>query len=107
MLKGSIDASEGQEAALKREIFEETGLKKILSVRNLPVTMKFFDPIRNCNREMHAFLVEVAAAEKVSFENNDVAEHDAFEWADAETALKKLTHKEQKNVLKSALKLLE
>ncbi len=107
LLKGSIDEGEKTEDALKREIFEEAGLKKIEIVKRLPLTLRFFDKIRKCKREMQSFLVKAHAAEKVSFENNDAAEHDAFEWALAETAIKKLTHKEQKNILKTALKQLE
>ncbi len=105
--KGSIDEKEDFEDAAKREIFEETGIKKILAIKNLRAIYRFFDPVRKCNREMHGFLVKVDSAAKVSFEYNDAAEHDAFEWAGAQTALQKLTYAAQKSFFKKALAAFE
>lgn len=107
MPKGSVEGKEKFSDAAKRELFEETGLRNIVSVKKLRAVMRFFDPIRNCNREMHGFVVEVSAPEKISFANNPAQEHDAFEWLDSEPAMKKLTHAEQKKILKSALGALK
>ncbi len=105
--KGSVKNNEKLEETVKRELFEETGIKKIFSIKKLSAIMRFFDPIRKCNREMHAFLVEVSPQEDVSIASNKEHEHDAFEWADAQTVLEKLTYDEQKKILATALKALE
>jgi len=107
LLKGSTDEGESTEDALKREVFEEIGLKDFALVKKLPITLRFHDAIRKCNREMQAFLLKVDASQKIVLDKDEVLEHDAFEWIVAETALKKLTYAGQRNVLKTALTALK
>ncbi len=102
--KGSIEAGEKPEEAVLREIAEETGIKKILSAKKLPVFLEFFDSIRKKQRVMQCFLAKVNARENVLLKKNIYQEHDAFEWVDAETAMKKLSFEDQKKVFRTALK---
>jgi len=105
--KGSIEAGEKPEEALLRELSEETGIKKVLSSKKLPVFLEFLDSVRKKKRVMQCFLVQTAAGEKVSLAQNYPQEHDAFEWAEEKTVLEKITFDDQKKVFRTALKALE
>ena len=104
--KGSIEKGEKPDTAVIRELSEETGIKRIVSIKKLRAIMRFFDSTRNCNREMQAFLVEVFPEEEISFANNNAAEHDAFEWVEAETLLGKISFENQKKIFRIALKAI-
>jgi bis(5'-nucleosidyl)-tetraphosphatase len=107
--KGHIEKGEKTIKAAKREIKEETGIADCRFVKGFKETIKYFfkwppkDKLpKNKKQDWRLkfvvfFLVETKTkAIKISYEHSD------FEWLEYEDALRRLTHKTAKNVLKSA-----
>lgn len=103
LLKGQLEPDESLEEAVKREIFEETGLQQIRILKKINHSMKFFDKIRQKESEVFGFLVESLEEKPVSLEHNPIKEHDSFEWADSDTALKKLRFENMRELFAVAL----
>lgn len=109
--KGGIEKNELTESALKRELFEETGLKKYELVGKVG-EVTFFDNVRNMNGFAQNYLVRVSSNSKVVLNNEHVLdkakviEHDDFKWCLPKEAVRLATHKDTKDSLKKAFKML-
>lgn len=105
-VKGGLLPNESVLKGLKREIFEETGQKKFKIVAKLPGKIKYTWPKAYLKDEtrwrgaiQQVYLVEV-------FSKNirlDRKEHSGYKWVPAKTALKLLTFREPKQILRLAL----
>jgi len=111
--KGHIEKGESREEAMKREVKEETGISDLEIVKGFYHYLKYF--FRNTynlkKREKknafwifkiaHYFLAETKTEKiKISFE------HTGYEWLPYEEALKKITFKNAKDILKKANEFL-
>ncbi len=109
--KGGIEENEGFEEAIKRELFEETGLKKYEVIGKVN-EVEFFDNVRKGKGHMFNYLVRVSSNSVVKLNNEhvldskEVREHDDFKWCFPQEALKKLTHADTKKSLREAIKML-
>ena len=107
--RGHIEKGEKTEHAVRREVKEEAGLKDLKFIDGFKKTIKFMfkwppkDPKQEWRIKFVAFfLAETKTKEvKLSFEHTD------FAWLKYEDAIKKLTHKTAKEVLKSAHEFLK
>lgn len=97
-LKGTIKPGESNEEALKREIKEETGLKKFKIIKSLDKQERW-QALGNEYFIVDVFLVRADMGDKISLKQ-EIIEHDGYQWVDKETALKKLTWPESKKLLK-------
>ena len=111
-VKGGIDEGESPEEAIKRELFEETGISKYDLIGVLD-NFIFFDSVRKANSHLTNFLVRVPNTAKITFNNQETnsdgelaIEHDKFKWFFPKEAIEALTHDNQKETLKKAIKLL-
>jgi len=103
LLKGGIKEGEKELECLKREIKEETGMKKykIIAKTRYFIKYKFPKGFVKDNHIFHGakgyvFLIE-AFSKKVKV---DRSEHDKYFWVSKDEALELLTHKDHKNALK-------
>ncbi len=97
--KGWIERREKLEETAKREIGEETGIKDIEFIPGFKEHIKYFFKWegKNIFKIVTFFLAETKAQDVVlSFE------HIGYKWLPYEEALKQLTHKDVKEVLKKA-----
>lgn len=99
--KGGIEKGETKFEAIKREIFEETGLE-IKKIKNQHKRGKwtYISPLNDrpkiIGQKWSLFSVEVIkGVVKI-----DKKEHSSFEWLNFEDALKKLTYSNQKDCLR-------
>lgn len=107
LVKGGLKGNENELNCLKREIREETGVKKykILAKTHYFIKYKFPKGFVKDHHIFHGakgymFLVELFS-KKVKV---DRSEHDGFKWVNEKEALKLLTHRNHKNALKYVLK---
>lgn len=109
--KGGIEDKESQEEAIKRELFEETGLVKYELIGKI-CEFEFFDKARNRKGHIYNYLLRVPSTAVVKINNAHVLdkevvlEHDNFKWCLPKEAIKLLTHKDMKISLKKAMKFL-
>jgi 8-oxo-dGTP pyrophosphatase MutT (NUDIX family) len=102
--KGHIEKGEKIEDTVKREIFEETGLKDIKILSGFKETIKYFFKFerKNILKFVTFFLAETKEKNvQISFE------HIGYEWLPYEEAIEKLTFKNAKEILKRANKFLK
>ena len=103
MPKGHIEKGEKEIETVRREVEEETGLKDIEFVDGFKERIKYFFKFREKNilKFVTFYLAETKEKDiKVSFE------HLGFEWLSYEKAIKKLTFKNAKEILKKANEFL-
>ncbi len=109
--KGGIEENEDPQKTLARELFEETGIKKF-SLTSKIDELTYYDNKRKQNTFITNYLVHVSSNSKVKINNEHVIdkeivlEHDDFKWCFPKDAIKLLTHKNQKDSMKKAIKLL-
>jgi 8-oxo-dGTP pyrophosphatase MutT (NUDIX family) len=109
--KGGIEVGEKPEETLKRELYEETGLKDFEVIANLG-DFGYVDKKRNKHVQTHNFLVKVSSNAKVVLfhqpSSNGVIEkeHDSFRWYLPKDAVKTVTHANQKECIKKAMAIL-
>lgn len=97
--KGHIEKGEKLEDTAKREVEEETGLKNIGFIEGFKETVKYFFKFQGENifKFVTFFLVETKKKEiKIS------DEHVGFQWLSFGEAIKQLTFKNAKDILKKA-----
>jgi bis(5'-nucleosidyl)-tetraphosphatase len=97
--KGHIEKGEKIEETVKREVFEETGLKDIKILPGFKETIKYFFRFRGKNilKFVTFFLVETMTKEiKISFE------HIGYKWLSFEEAIDRLSFNNSREILKKA-----
>lgn len=110
-VKGGVEGEENAEVAIKRELFEETGIPKFELIGKVD-EYSFLNKLTMINVHVKNYLVRVSSNHKISFENQAsrdgeiVFEHDDYKWCFPSEALKLLTHNNSKKSLKKAIKLL-
>ena len=109
--KGGIKDSESIIEAIGRELFEETAIPKFEMVGKID-ELDYFDDSRNLNSHIQNYLIRVSSNNRISFENQSVKngerviEHDDFKWCFPKEAVSLLKHKNMKDTLKKAIKML-
>jgi len=94
LLKGGIENNESEVEALKREIFEETGLKKVHVVKRVYGYEFIF---RGVKHVVSSFLVKADSTETLLLQKTEIAE---TVWLPKNQALKTLYWKNEKEALK-------
>jgi 8-oxo-dGTP pyrophosphatase MutT (NUDIX family) len=97
--KGHIEKGEKIEETVKREVFEETGLKDIKILPGFKETIKYFFKSggKRILKFVTFFVVETKEKKvQISFE------HIGYEWLPFEEATERLTFKNAKEILKKA-----
>lgn len=97
--KGHIEKEEGMLDTAKREVFEETGIKDLEFIDGFKKTIRYFFWFQG--KKIFKTVVFYLAQTK-SKRIKLSSEHIGYEWLDYEKALKKLTFKNAKDVLKEA-----
>ena len=102
--KGHIEEGESEIETVKREVYEETGLKDIEILPNFKTSIKYF--FQKEGKKIFKIVVFYLARAntkevKISFE------HIGFVWLPFEKAVEKVTYKNAKEVLKKAHNFLE
>lgn len=103
-VKGGIEEGEEAKEAVLREIEEETGLKDVELIKKVagPVEWRAKDTKYIYN----IFLLKADKSHPVKLAS-DIVEHDGFEWVQEKRVSKMLTHSDNKEVFKIALKWLK
>jgi 8-oxo-dGTP pyrophosphatase MutT (NUDIX family) len=109
--KGGIEKGEGIESAIKRELFEETGIPRFELVSKID-EYHFLNKLTNVMVHVQNYLVRVSSNNKITFENQPVVdgkivyEHDDYKWCFPKEAVKLITHDNSRRSLKKAIKVL-
>ena len=107
LVKGGLLEGEKELDCLKREIKEETGVKKYKIITKTRYFIKYKFP-KGFVKDHHifhgakgyVFLIELFS-KRIKVDKN---EHDNFKWVNEGKALKLLTHRNHKNALRYVLK---
>jgi len=102
--KGHIEKGEKEEDTVKREVEEETGLKDVKLIEGFKELIKYFFRWegKNILKFVTFYLAETKEKEvKIS------REHIAYRWLSYEEALKQLTFKNAKEIIKKANDFLQ
>lgn len=109
--KGHIKEGEEVMDAMKRELFEETGIPKFELVDKID-KVNYFDRVRKSKTFVQNYLIRVSSNNKITFEHQSlkegakVMEHDDFKWCFPSEAVKLLKHKNMKSTMSKAIKKL-
>lgn len=101
--KGNIEPGESEEEAAIRETKEETGLTDLKIIDNFKELIQYYfrDAGNIIHKEVIYFLAETKETEiTISYE------HYGYEWLTYNEALKRLIHKNDKNILWKANKAI-
>ena len=97
--KGHIEKGEKEIDTVKREVFEETGLKDIKFVEGFKEWIKYFFKHKGKNVfKIVTFLLAEAETEEVKIS----PEHIGYKWLPYKEALKQLKFKNAREILKKA-----
>jgi len=102
--KGHVEKGETEIETVKREVFEETGLKDIKILDGFKETIKYFFKWQGKNvlKFVTFYLAETKEKEvKISFE------HIGYEWLPFEKAKERLSFKNAKEILERANQFLK
>lgn len=112
-VKGHIEDNEPEEETIKREAEEETGIRDLKIIPGFKKYIKYFFRasygLKGKARKKAPWvfkLVIFCLAETKTREIKLSPEHDSFLWLPYEQALKKITYKNSKELLKKAHKFL-
>lgn len=94
LLKGGVNAGETETEALQREIFEETGLKK-LEILGKVHTYEFV--FRGIKHKVSSYLVKADSTEPVKLQKSEVAD---FVWTTRDNALQLLHWNNERDAVK-------
>lgn len=98
--KGHIEGAESPLEAALREVEEETGLRSLLAVGELPTIDWYFrDRGRLIHKFCHFFLVESVSGEAIPQEAEGITE---CLWCPLESALETITYENAREVLRVA-----
>jgi len=99
-VKGHVEEQESEEDTVRREIFEETGLKNKRFVSDFRERINYFYRRRGrtVSKEVIFYLVEALGEEPV----NISGEHVGYEWLPYREAFERLTYKNAKDTLRKA-----
>ncbi len=101
--KGNMEKGEQEIDTVVREIWEETGLKRISSIRGFRREIEYF--YRREGKFVHkAVVFLLMRSEDDSVRLSD--EHQDYGWFPSESAIKKVTYSNSKSVLQDAEKHL-
>ncbi len=109
--KGGFEENEDHIKTIQRELFEETGIKKYKITGKIDEFV-YFDKKRKLESFISNYLIHVSSNSKVKINNEHsidgkvIIEHDDFKWCFPKDAVKLLTHKNQKETMKKAIKML-
>lgn len=109
--KGHVKDDESVATAMGRELLEETGIPKFELVGKID-EIDHFDSARKQRSFVQNFLVRVSSNNKITFEHQSfkngvkVREHDDFKWCFPAEAVKMLKHKNMKQSMQKAIKML-
>lgn len=98
-VKGGIEKGETLEETAKRETLEETGLSGIKLIKKLDKKLEWESGGKLYSHTV--FIAKASGKEEVKLEGS---EHDSFEWLPEKEAIKRLNHKETKEIFELALK---
>lgn len=102
--KGNIEEGEIEEETAKREVWEETGIKDIHFLQGFKEKIHYFykKEGKTIYKEVTFFLAETKTTKVIlSFE------HIGYKWLSYDEAIKQLTYKTAKEVLKKAKRFLK
>jgi len=114
--KGHIEEGESEKQALRREISEETGVSDLKIMPNLKKYIYYFYRAKSEEKEkriksgtsINVFKkVAYYLAETKTEEINISFEHVGYKWLKYEEALRRITYRGPKRILKSAEKYLK
>jgi len=108
IMKGGLNGRETEDHCLKRELREETGIRKYRYVKTeyeykYRWTREYMKD-NNTYRGAHFRLFIVEDLDKGSKIRIDKREHSGYNWVTAKKALKMLTYKDQRDALRFVLK---
>jgi ADP-ribose pyrophosphatase YjhB (NUDIX family) len=93
LLKGGVDEGETEEEALRREIFEETGLKNIKIMGQVHRYEFVFNEVRHT---VSSFLVKADSGEPVRLQESELA---GYAWTQVENANRLLYWRNEKEAM--------
>lgn len=86
-VSGKVESTDADlEAAARRELAEETGIDRFVAMRPLDWEVVFDAPVGSGTWRLHGFEVEL----KREISPVLSLEHEAFEWVDADEAVRRL-----------------
>jgi 8-oxo-dGTP pyrophosphatase MutT (NUDIX family) len=101
--KGHIEEGENYEQTVKREVAEETGLNDIEIIPGFKEHIKYF--FRSLPSKKNSWIFKLVTFFVARTQEKDVklsAEHIGFAWLDFDQAIRKVTYKNSKDLLKKA-----
>jgi len=104
--KGKIESNEEIEKTVKREVFEETGLKEIFLLKGFKYVLRWYYRFEGKTISKEAVYLIARIRENQKQEVRISEEHQKFEFMDFETAMQKLNIKANKEMLQEANKFI-
>jgi 8-oxo-dGTP pyrophosphatase MutT (NUDIX family) len=103
-VKGNIEKGEEEKETVKREVEEETGIKRVRIVEGFRQTIKYFYRWKRENIfKIVIFYLAETRQKKVSLSS----EHIGYEWLPYQETVQKLTFRNSKEVLKKAHRFID
>lgn len=103
-VKGNIEKGEEEKETVKREIEEETGIKRVRIVEGFRETIKYFYRWKGQGIfKIVIFYLAETTQKKVRLSS----EHIGYDWLDYQETLQRLTFRNSKEVLKKAHKVID
>jgi putative (di)nucleoside polyphosphate hydrolase len=110
--KGGVKKGETHLEAIKRELFEETGISGYEIISKID-DFGYFDFVKKHNSHATNYLVRAPNTSKITFSNQEksvggekINEHDSYKWFFPNEVVKNIYHDNQKETMKKAIALL-